>query len=169
MASIYAGLWVATPCNTFSPLREKQPGPRVLRTKEHIQGLPKSELTQAEQKQLKESNILVDRSSKACQAQRSRNRPWGLENPDHPDDKPAIWLTPAIRELALLDDTELIGFDQCTTGLDTRKLRPPSSCPRGWTSRSSEINDATMRRWSASQLQARSIGRLTSQQYRDGR
>lgn len=68
---LYAGLWVATPCNTFSPLREKQPGPRVLGTKEHIQGLPKSQLTQAEQKQVKESNIMVDRSAKACQARKS--------------------------------------------------------------------------------------------------
>ena len=62
VAGKYKALWIATPCETFSPLREKQPGPRVLRTLEAISGLPKSQLTQAEQKQVKESNILVTRT-----------------------------------------------------------------------------------------------------------
>ena len=34
--------WIATPCGTFSPLREKPPGPRprVIRTVDHITGIP---------------------------------------------------------------------------------------------------------------------------------
>ena len=37
---LYEAVWVATPCGSFSPLREKQPGPRPLRTMERIQGKP---------------------------------------------------------------------------------------------------------------------------------
>ena len=55
VAGKFAGLWIATPCETFSPVRERQPGPRVLRTIEYLEGLPRSQLTMSEQKQLKES------------------------------------------------------------------------------------------------------------------
>jgi len=117
----YDALWVATPCGTFSPLREKQPGPRVLRTVQRIKGLPKEELTVAEQKQLKEANLLVRRSADAIQSQRTGNGPWGMENPDHPKDKPSIWLMPEIEDIALRDDVDLTGFDQCRFGLETTK------------------------------------------------
>ena len=117
----FQALWVATPCGTFSPLREKQPGPRVLRSVNQITGLRRSELTAAEQKQLKEANLLVGRSAKAIHGQRTSGGPWGLENPDHPKDKPSIWLMPAIEELALRDDVDLVGFDQCRFGLETTK------------------------------------------------
>ena len=46
--------WIATPCGTFSPLREKPPGPRVIRTVEHITGIP--DATKAEASQLRDSN-----------------------------------------------------------------------------------------------------------------
>lgn len=61
---MYEALWVATPCNTFSPLRENPPGPRVLRSVEEIQGFKKG-LTMAEQKQVKESNIMTSRFAEA--------------------------------------------------------------------------------------------------------
>ena len=85
---IFDYIHVATPCGTFSPLREKQPGPRPLRSVEHIAGLPKSQLTQSEQKQLKEANIMVSRSATAVVIQRGGGRAWTLENPEHPDGKP---------------------------------------------------------------------------------
>jgi len=117
----FKALWVATPCGTFSPLREKPPGPRVLRTVERIRGIKKSELTVSEQKQLREANIMVHRSATACESQRSSRLPWGLENPDHPDDKPSIWKMPEIENLCMRDDVDLTGFDQCRFGLETTK------------------------------------------------
>ena len=120
VAGKYKALWIATPCETFSPLREKQPGPRVLRTLEAISGLPKSQLTQAEQKQIKESNILVTRTYTAASAQTAAGNPWGIENPDHGDHKPSLWKMPAILELFKKADGD-IKFDQCRTGLETVK------------------------------------------------
>ena len=117
----FSAVWIATPCETFSPLREKRPGPRVLRTLDRIQGLPRDTLTQGEQKQLKESNILVDRSASAAIAQSAAQKPWGLENPDHGEDRPSLWHMPSISTLAENGATMEVKFDQCRLGLSTTK------------------------------------------------
>eukprot|EP00435_Cladocopium_sp_Y103_P069852 s1426_g34.t1 len=117
----YDALWLGTPCGTFSPLREKPPGPRPLRSVEHIEGLPPSQLTMSEQKQVKEANILIKRTYSAAAYQNRAKKPWGLENPKHPDDKPQIWQMPLIRKLAELRNVDMVDFDQCKTGLETTK------------------------------------------------
>ena len=38
--ALYDAIWIATPCGSFFPLREKQPGPKPLRSVEYPQGLP---------------------------------------------------------------------------------------------------------------------------------
>lgn len=116
---MYEALWVATPCNTFSPLREKQPGPRVLRSVDRIQGL--KDLTMVEQRQVKESNIMTSRSGEAIVKMDGLTRPWGLENPDHPEGKPSLWLMPAIQKVRKIQGAKEINFDQCRTGLETTK------------------------------------------------
>ena len=121
VGGFFKGLWMATPCETFSPLREKQPGPRVLRTIECVEGLPRSSLTLAEQKQLKESNILVKRTASAASAQTASGNMWGLENPDHGDEKPSLWLMPSIADVIERKANGDVRFDQCRTGLATRK------------------------------------------------
>ena len=50
-AKAFEVVWIATPCETFSPLREQH---RVLRNLEYVKGIPRDRLTLAEQKQLKE-------------------------------------------------------------------------------------------------------------------
>eukprot|EP00435_Cladocopium_sp_Y103_P015133 s1353_g3.t1 len=121
VGGFYKGLWIATPCETFSPLREKQPGPRVLRTLDCIEGLPRESLTPAEQKQLKESNILVKRTVSGAAAQTASNGMWGIENPDHGDEKPSLWHMPGIKDLVERKADGDVRFDQCRTGLETRK------------------------------------------------
>ena len=118
---LFDGVWVATPCGTFSPLRERRPGPKPLRSVQQIQGLGKDKLTPGEQKQVKEANILVSRSAAVCQAQGDRGKAFGLENPDHPQDKPSLWLMPSIQKLEARDDVNTVLFDQCRTGLETVK------------------------------------------------
>ena len=117
----FDALWLATPCETFSPLREKPPGPRVLRTTERILGLPRDSLTQAEQKQLKESNILVDRTAAAAVSQTMARKVWGLENPDYGEGRPSLWMMPNIAALFNGYIDQDIRFDQCRTGLATTK------------------------------------------------
>ena len=117
----YDALWVATPCGTFSPLREIPPGPGVLRTVRHITGLPASQLSMAEQKQLKEGNILVSRSASSVSLAKRRKIPWGWENPIHPPDKPSLWMMPSAAAILKEKGTLCADFDQCTTGLETTK------------------------------------------------
>eukprot|EP00435_Cladocopium_sp_Y103_P050057 s1411_g15.t1 len=84
-------------------------------------GLPRDTLTGAEQKQLKESNILIQRTASAAGAQSAVKKPWGIENPDHGEEKPSLWLVPSIAKLIedkIDSDTR---FDQCRTGLATTK------------------------------------------------
>ena len=118
---MFDGLWVGTPCGTFSPLRNTPPGPRPLRDVGHIQGLPTSQLRLHEQKQLKEANILVDRSAVAAELQGEKDRPWGWENPDHGEDKVSIWKMPKVKKLRESAATREYNFDQCRTELDTVK------------------------------------------------
>lgn len=116
---MYEAAWIATPCGTFSPLREKQPGPRVLRTLDHITGVPGA--TKAEEAQLRDANVLVHRSYKVADRTQQQDKPWGIENPDHPEGKPSLWLMPRIKEIPTWTGIDEALFDQCVTGLETTK------------------------------------------------
>eukprot|EP00435_Cladocopium_sp_Y103_P055438 s1434_g18.t1 len=67
----------------------------------------------AEQKQLKESNILIQRTASAAGAQSAAKQPWGIE--------PSLWMVPAIAKLAEEKADGDTRFDQCRTGLATTK------------------------------------------------
>ena len=117
----FEAAWIATPCETFSPLREQQPGPRVLRNLEYVTGIPREKLSLAEQKQLKESNILVQRSVASIAAQTNAGKAWGMENPDHGDNRPSVWKMPEVDKILKHKADSVIEFDQCRTGLATTK------------------------------------------------
>ena len=117
----FDALWVATPCNTFSPLRGQGDGPRPLRSLQHIAGLPAKDLTKQELKQLRDNNILISRSATAISSARKTRKPWGLENPKHKDDQPSLWMMPSIKLLLANPTVKQIIFDQCMTGLETTK------------------------------------------------
>eukprot|EP00435_Cladocopium_sp_Y103_P056820 s1791_g19.t1 len=114
-------IWLGTPCGTFSPLRNTPPGPKPLRDVQHIQGLPSSQLRPSEQKQLKEANILVDRSAVAAERQTELGKPWGWENPDHGEEKVSMWKMPKVKRLRERADTAEANFDQCRMDLATTK------------------------------------------------
>ena len=120
LAEIYDALWIATPCETFSPLRENPPGPRPLRSLELPMGLPEKDLTQVEVKQLMEANILLDRSTTAFKQGRRLDLGVGMENPDH-GEKLDVWKTPVIRRLLEDSSIKTVHFDQCRFGAETTK------------------------------------------------
>ncbi|CAE7838251.1 unnamed protein product [Symbiodinium sp. CCMP2592] len=115
----FSVVWAGTPCGTFSPLREVRPGPRPLRTVEHIEGKP--DLSPSEKTQVKEANVLVERTHDALVAAWDQKLTWGLENPAHGENKPELWQMPLIRQLAGLERVAIAAFDQCKLGLDTVK------------------------------------------------
>lgn len=88
---------------------------------EYVQGLPRDQLSLAEQKQVKESNVLINRTQSAASAQTAAGKPWGIENPDHGENRPSLWKMPAIEDLINRKADSDIRFDQCMTGLSTTK------------------------------------------------
>eukprot|EP00435_Cladocopium_sp_Y103_P030761 s851_g7.t1 len=117
---LYDCTGVATPCETLSPLREKQPGPKPLRSLQHPEGLSKKNLSKAEQTQLSEANSMFDLSADVVKYQLRAHRAFWLENPDH-GDKLDFWKTSwgqGIEKHALVDK---VAFDQCRVGAEVTK------------------------------------------------
>lgn len=121
-AGEYDALGVATPCETFSPLREHPPGPRVLRTKEHPLGLlePEFNLTKEEINQVKESNSLIATSQTAIELMLDLKRPFWWENPDH-GEKVHMWSTPMAQAILDKNRVYMAALDQCVFGAETTK------------------------------------------------
>ena len=119
----YDALGVATPCETFSPLREHPPGPRVLRTKEFPLGLldKKFGLTKEEVNQVKQANSLIGISQEAIEGMLDLSRPFWWENPDHGDDKVHMWSTPMAQTILDKDRVYMAALDQCVFGAETTK------------------------------------------------
>eukprot|EP00435_Cladocopium_sp_Y103_P032302 s595_g8.t1 len=86
-----------------------------------MSGLPANQLKPVEQRQLKEANILVDRSAVAAETQTAAGKPWGWENPDHGEEKVSMWKMPKVKKLRESESTSEVNFDQCRTDLDTVK------------------------------------------------
>ncbi|CAE7663019.1 Eef2k, partial [Symbiodinium necroappetens] len=116
----FAACWAATPCGTFSPLREVRPGPRPLRTVEEIEGV--GGLSPKEKAQLKEANVLVERTFDALSLIWDRKGTWGLENPVHGSNRPELWQMPLMRQLAQLDRTSEVVAHSLFQGIRQRAL-----------------------------------------------
>ena len=63
----------------------------------------------------------MSRSASAIIIARERKKQWGLENPDHPEDKPSLWLMHSIKSILKKEGVLQRKFDQCRTGLETTK------------------------------------------------
>lgn len=64
---------------------------------------------------------MVSRSATSISHMGFKAKPWSLENPERPEDKPSLWLMPSIKELLTKEGVEQAGFDQCMFGLETTK------------------------------------------------
>ena len=108
---------IATPCGTFSPLRESPPGPRPLRSLERALW------------DCRGNSSLRPNGSSFCKAiafwrsvpkpSSSRKGVW-WENPDH-GDKLEMWKTPFAETALKRPQVELAKFDQCRSGAETTK------------------------------------------------
>ena len=111
---------VATPCETFSPLRENPPGPRPLRDLQNPDGLSRKKLNQTEVKQLDEANHLVLFSRDVLHEQREILKGFWMENPDHKE-KLDIWKTSWFEKFTRHGLTNEVFFDQCMLGAEVTK------------------------------------------------
>ena len=119
-AGMYDCLGVATPCETFSPLRESPPGPRPLRSLDKPMGLGPEELTEAENKQLSEANRMLRFSAEAILKCVEACKGAWWENPDH-GQKLDMWKTSLAKAVTEKATVFTVGFDQCKFGAETTK------------------------------------------------
>ena len=85
-AGRYHFLFASPPCRTFSEARAEQPGPPVLRSRQHPYGFPKSQakvrgLVKNDFDKLREDNLLADRTAEACHLIVDANGGYAVEQP----------------------------------------------------------------------------------------
>ena len=117
---VYDAVGIATPCETLSPLRDKPPGPRPLRSLAQPEGLSRKKLSKAEQTQLSQANQLFDLSAYAFRYQLREHRAVWLENPDH-GEKLDFWKTKWGDKVAKHGLVEKASFDQCMFDAEVTK------------------------------------------------
>ena len=115
----YDAMFLGTPCETYSALREIRPGPKPLRSPNELRGISKG-LTEAEKKQLAEGNSHTDFSAEAMTHAHKVYLPFTLENPEplHPV---SLFNIPAIKEVSKLRGVRTTDFDQCRVGCEAKK------------------------------------------------
>ena len=128
-AGKYAGLFLGTPCDTFSAAKSvTDGGPRPLRTLEHLYGLPRKSpqrpdgLSPKELELVKQGTYFAVRSAEALRSAAQAYIPTGLENPRPWDGKPSLFLLQEF--VKLLQDMpwiHTVDFDQCVHGAETTK------------------------------------------------
>ena len=106
---------------SFSAAREKQPGPRPLRTVDHPYGLPRKELTEHEYKELSTANFLAIMSANAFRSAVNIGAAAILENPAPRVGKPSIFLFQELVDIAGLPGVYQTEFHQCMLGASTAK------------------------------------------------
>ena len=117
----YQCVFMGTPCETFSRARNTPPGPRPLRTPEHIYGLPKGQLKEWEHDQVRMGTYFALQSSKTAALATAKGVPWALENPEPLGNPVSLFELPEFQELARQPEVQALGLDQCTVGAISRK------------------------------------------------
>eukprot|EP00435_Cladocopium_sp_Y103_P047821 s31_g14.t1 len=116
---VYDAVFLGTPCETYSALREIQPGPKPLRSPTELMGI-KEGLSPSERKQLKEGNEHTEFSAQVMKKAHKTYVPFGVENPE-PLNPVSIFSTPWFTAVAGLKNVRNADFDQCRVGCEAKK------------------------------------------------
>eukprot|EP00435_Cladocopium_sp_Y103_P068525 s347_g31.t1 len=111
VAQYWDAIYLGTPCETYSALREIQPGPRPLRSPNELSGIKKG-LSTAEKKQLQEGNEHTDFSAEVMTTAHGMYTPFTVENPE-PLNPVTIFNMPSFKSVAGLRGVSNVNFDQC--------------------------------------------------------
>ena len=117
----YAAVFMGTPCETASRARTGPPGPRPLRSAEHIYGLPKSQLSAQEWDQVQLGTYFALKSAQTAELASTLSIPWAIENPDPTGNPVSLYNLPEWKALLDIPGTKFIDFHQCPMGAETAK------------------------------------------------
>ena len=115
LACAVAWVHMAPPCGTASRARECGPGPKPLRSMQHVRGLPG--LSSVDQARVESANAIYDHMAAFCKflALRLPQVPFSVENPLHS----YLWQLPAWSDLAAKHS--VVTFDSCRHGSQRKK------------------------------------------------
>ena len=117
----YSAVLAGTPCETASIARTGPPGPRPLRSPEHIYGLPRDQLTEEEYQQVRLGTYFALKTHELMQLCLQLGIPWVIENPDPSGNPVSLFNLPEWRQLAALPGVSAWDFHQCPMGAETAK------------------------------------------------
>ena len=115
LACAVAWVHMAPPCGTASRARECGPGPKPLRSMQHVRGLPG--LSSVDQARVESANAIYDHMAAFCKflALRLPQVPFSVENPLHS----YLWQLPVWSDLAAKHS--VVTFDSCRHGSQRKK------------------------------------------------
>ncbi|OLQ06982.1 hypothetical protein AK812_SmicGene9645 [Symbiodinium microadriaticum] len=115
LACAVAWVHMAPPCGTASRARECGPGPKPLRSMQHVRGLPG--LSSVDQARVESANAIYDHMAAFCKflALRLPQVPFSVENPLHS----YLWQLPAWSDLVAKHS--VVTFDSCRHGSQRKK------------------------------------------------
>ena len=116
---VFDAVFLGTPCETYSALREIRPGPKPLRSESELMGVS-SGLNEAEKKQLMEGNLHTEFSADVMEKAHKSYTPFTVENPE-PINPVSIFNTPRFKKIAQLRNVRNSDFDQCCVGCEAKK------------------------------------------------
>ena len=116
---IYDHIFLGTPCETFSALREIQPGPRPLRSEAELTGIT-SGLSAGEKKQVTEANEHTSFSATVMTQALVDEVGFTMENPE-PLKPVTIFEMREIKEVSAAEEVKNTNFDQCRFGGENAK------------------------------------------------
>ena len=117
----YDAVVMGTLCETASKARTGPPGPRPLRSAEHIYGLPRSQLSQAEHEQVKLGTFFAIKSAEIASRATCLGIPWIIENPDPAGNPVSLFNLPEWKSLSGLPEVHHLDLHQCHLGAETAK------------------------------------------------
>ena len=117
----FKAIMFGTPCETASKARTGPPGPRPLRSAQHIYGLPRDQLTPEEFDQVKLGTYFALKTAETATLATELRIPWALENPDPKDNPVSLYNLPEWQALARTPGVKTWDFHQCHMGSETSK------------------------------------------------
>ena len=116
---MWDAIYLGTPCETYSALREIQPGPKPLRSPNELSGITQG-LSPSEKKQLQEGNEHTEFSADVMKTAHGMYTPFTVENPEplHPV---SIFNMKSFKEVARLRSVREVDFDQCRFDCESKK------------------------------------------------
>ena len=123
-AGMYDFVFGGPPCRSFSESRSAGPGPPVLRDQEYPYGFPKSqqrkELQPCHYEQIRQDNLLAERTAEACALMHDLGRPYAVEQPTPFKGAVTMFQFESFCNL-VRRGAVLVHFDQCMHGGLTKK------------------------------------------------